>query len=59
VEEGYRLLSSLEALLPLRRPSALAEPPLAATLLAASEGVLGEIVTLVTSAAVMAVTSGG
>jgi hypothetical protein len=44
--------------LPLRRPSALAEPPLAATILTASEGVLGEIVTLVTSAAVMAVSSG-
>jgi len=57
-EEYRRLLSSLEALLPLRRPSGLAEPPLAGSILSASEGVLGEIVTLVTSAAVMAVTSG-
>jgi type II secretory pathway predicted ATPase ExeA len=57
-EEYRRLLSSLEALLPLRRPSGLAEPPLAGSILSASEGVLGEIVTVVTSAAVMAVTSG-
>jgi hypothetical protein len=57
-EEYCRLLSSLEALLPLRRPSGLGEPPLASNILSASEGVLGEIVALVTSAAVMAVTSG-
>jgi hypothetical protein len=57
-EEYRRLLSSLEALLPLRRPSGLAQPPLAGCILSASEGVLGEIVTLVTSAAVIAVTSG-
>ena len=38
-EEYRRLLSSLEALLPLRRPSGLAEPPLAGSILSASEGV--------------------
>ena len=57
-EEYRRLLNSLEALLPLRRPSGLAEPSLANSILTASEGVLGEIVTLVTSAAAMAVASG-
>jgi type II secretory pathway predicted ATPase ExeA len=57
-EEYGRLLSSLEALLPLRRAAGLGEPPLASNILSASEGVPGEIVTLVTSAAVMAVTSG-
>lgn len=53
-----RLLSTLEAVLPLRRPSGLAEPAMAAKILATSEGVLGEIVATVTRAAVLAVTSG-
>ena len=57
-DEYLRLLSSLEALLPLRRPSQLAELPLAGRILTASEGVLGEIVTLVTMGAAVAVTSG-
>jgi hypothetical protein len=57
-DEYLRLLSSLEALLPLRRPSRLAELPLAGRILTASEGVLGEIVTLVTMGAAVAVTSG-
>ncbi len=53
-----RLLSTLEAVLPLRRPSDLAEPPMAAKILSASEGVLGEIIATVTRAAVLAVSSG-
>jgi Bacterial TniB protein len=53
-----RLLSTLEAVLPLRQPSGLAEPALAAKILSASEGVLGEIIALVTRAAIAAVTSG-
>ncbi len=58
-DEAYRrLLSTLEALLPLRKPSALAEPALAGKIFAMSEGVLGEIVAIVTRAAAAAVLSG-
>jgi hypothetical protein len=57
-EEYRRLLSTLEAVLPLRKPSGLASAPVAARILAASGGVLGEIVALITRAAVNAVTSG-
>jgi hypothetical protein len=57
--EAYRrLLGTLEAALPLRRPSSLAEGPLAAKILTASEGVLGEIIATVTRSAVLAVRSG-
>ncbi len=57
-EEYRRLLSTLEAVLPLRRPSGLAEPVLAAKILSAAEGVLGEIIAIVSRAAVLAVTTG-
>lgn len=58
-DDGYiRLLSTLEAVLPLRRPSGLAQRPLAGRIFALSEGVLGEIVALVTRAAVRAVMTG-
>lgn len=58
-DDAYRrLLNTLEAVLPLRRPSHLAESALAGKIFAASEGVLGEVVAIVTRAAVMAVTSG-
>ena len=57
-EEYRQLLSTLEALLPLRRPSHLAAPVLADKILSAAEGILGEIVSIVTRAAVRAVTSG-
>ncbi len=58
-DDAYqRLLITLEAVLPLRRPSGLAEPAMAGTILSASEGVLGEIIATVTRAAVLAVTSG-
>lgn len=57
-EEYRQLLSTLEALLPLRRPSHLAAPALAEKILSAAEGILGEIVSIVTRAAVRAVTSG-
>ncbi len=57
--EAYRrLLGTLEAALPLRRPSGLADGPLAAKILMASEGVLGEIIATVTRSAVLAVRSG-
>ena len=58
-DEAYRrLLGTLEAVLPLRKPSGLAEPALASAIFARSEGVLGEIVAIVTRAAVDAVLSG-
>mgnify|MGYP000916130191 FL=1 len=58
-DEAYRrLLSTLEALLPLRKPSGLAQPALAGKIFALSEGVLGEIVSIITRAAAVAVTSG-
>jgi len=57
--EEYRLLlSTLEALLPLRQPSNLAGAALADKILSAAEGILGEVVSIVTRAAVRAVSSG-
>ena len=57
-EEYRQLLSTLEAVLPLRRPSRLATPALAEKILTAAEGILGEVVSIVTRAAVRAVTCG-
>ncbi len=55
----YRqLLSTLDVLLPLRQPSHLARPALARKILASAEGVLGEVLTIVTRAAVRAISSG-
>jgi hypothetical protein len=55
----YRqLLSTLEVLLPLRQPSHLARPALARKILASAEGVLGEVLTIVTRAATGAISSG-
>jgi Cdc6-like AAA superfamily ATPase len=56
--EYEQLLSTLEAVLPLRLPSDLAAPEIADKVLAKAEGVLGEIVSIVTRAAVRAVRSG-
>ena len=56
--EYLRLLSTFEALLPLRKPSGLAGAVLAGTIFTRSEGVLGEIVAIVIRAAVEAISSG-
>ena len=56
--EYLRLLSTLEALLPLRKPSGLVGPVLAGTIFTRSEGVLGEIVSIIIRAAVEAISSG-
>ena len=56
--EFTSLLNTLEAVVPLRKPSGLAEPKTAQKLLSSSEGILGEIVTLVTRAAVAAIEAG-
>lgn len=53
-----RLLNTLEAVLPLRRPSELSRPAMAQRLLVAAEGVLGEIVTIVMRAAAHAIVTG-
>jgi type II secretory pathway predicted ATPase ExeA len=57
-EEYRQLLSTLEAVLPLRLPSDLTSPALADKILSAAEGILGEIISIVTRAAVRAVSSG-
>jgi hypothetical protein len=57
-EEYKLLLRTLEALLPLRCPSHLVKPALAGKILSAAEGILGEVVAIVTRAAVHAVKSG-
>lgn len=57
-DEYRQLLRTLEALLPLRRASHLAKSELAGKILSAAEGILGEVVTIVTRAAVLAVTTG-
>ncbi len=57
-EAYHRLLSTLEAVLPLRRPSGLTDPMLAGKILSTAEGVLGEVVAIVTRAAVLAITLG-
>lgn len=57
-DEYVRLLSTLEAVLPLRRPSGLIRSALAGRIFQLSEGVLGEIVAIVTRAAAVAVASG-
>lgn len=56
--EYEQLLSTLEAVLPLRLPSHLAGLDLSHKILATAEGILGEIVSIVTRAAVHAVISG-
>lgn len=56
--EYLRLLNTLEAMLPLRERSGLEEPVLAQKLMNAAEGILGEVVNLVTTAAVAAVAAG-
>jgi hypothetical protein len=56
--ELNNLLASLEYTLPLHRSSSLTNPVFARRVIAMSEGILGEIVTLVTRSAEMAVKSG-
>lgn len=58
-QEFQMLLASFERALPLRKPSRLADEQMARKLLALSEGSLGELSALLTSAAIYAVQSGG
>ena len=57
-QEFQMLLASFERSLPLRKPSRLADEQMARQLLMLSEGSLGELSVLLTSAAVYAVESG-
>jgi type II secretory pathway predicted ATPase ExeA len=57
-QEFQMLLASFERALPLHQPSRLADEQMARKLLALSEGSLGELSVLLTSAAVYAVRSG-
>lgn len=57
-DEFGRLLASFEAVLPLREPSGLATPPLRRRILERSEGVLGEVATLLREAARVALLEG-
>jgi type II secretory pathway predicted ATPase ExeA len=56
--EYLRLLNTLEAMLPLRERSGLEDSAFAQRILTAAEGILGEVVNLVTTAAVAAVAAG-
>ena len=56
--EFTRLLNTLEASIPLKEASNLSSPPMAQRLLSISEGILGEVVSIVTRAAVTAVATG-
>lgn len=56
--EFARLINTLETVMPLKKPSNLSEPFVAQKLLTASEGILGEIIAIVTKAAVSAIQAG-
>ena len=57
-QEYRKLLASFERMLPLKRPSQLAREPLATTLLAMTEGTIGELSTLLKTAAIYAMRTG-
>jgi hypothetical protein len=56
--DACSLLASFAASFPLRRPSHIANPDMAAYLLTRSEGTIGELAALLTDAAVAAIESG-
>ena len=58
-DDFRRLLSAFERVLPLRRPSNLAQRSIAQFLLAASDGLTGEVSRLLNEAAEMAIRDGG
>ena len=57
-EDYLRLLASFERLLPLRKPSGLTDPALAERIFTMSEGTIGEISAVLTTAALDAIRSG-
>ncbi|MBK7562251.1 MAG: hypothetical protein IPI68_12305 [Chitinophagaceae bacterium] len=56
-DEYLRLLKSFEALLPLRKPSNLDDQDLAMKILSMSEGVIGEMATILRKSAIVAIQS--
>lgn len=59
LDQAYlRLLSSFEVMLPLKHPSGLAQPAMAQKIKELSEGLLGEISTILVNASVEAVRNG-
>lgn len=54
-EEYLRLLASFERMLPLKNPSKLVERPLAEKLLIMSEGIIGELSSVLSNAAIAAI----
>ena len=56
--EYRKLLASFERMLPLQHPSQLSKEPLATQLLAMTEGTIGELSTLLKTAAIYAVRTG-
>lgn len=59
MDRQYRqLLASFERMLPLKQPSKLSREPIATQLLAMTEGTIGELSTLLKSAAISAVRTG-
>jgi type II secretory pathway predicted ATPase ExeA len=57
-EEYLRLLSSFESITPLKKASSLTESELATKILSMSEGVLGEVSTIIKKSAIQAIRSG-
>lgn len=57
-QEYESLLASMESILPLKKRSHLNDPSVANYILETSEGILGEIVTMIRRAAIMAIKSG-
>ncbi|MEI6949643.1 TniB family NTP-binding protein [Paraflavisolibacter sp. H34] len=58
-EEYLRLLKSFEALLPLRKPSNLESKDKAMKILSMSEGIIGEMATILRKSAILAIQSKG
>jgi Cdc6-like AAA superfamily ATPase len=54
-QEYLRLLASFELILPLKKKSNLIDPPIAQTLLLMSEGLIGELSTILKRAAILAI----
>ncbi len=57
-KEFVSLLSTLESLLPLRKPSQLNDATLASKILSISEGIIGEVTKIISLSAIMAIETG-
>lgn len=57
-EDFWTLLASFETMLPLAKPSGLSQDPLASEIITLSEGTLGEVVTILSKSAAIAIRDG-